>query len=120
MDAKDYVASQAYESFVRLARLCEREEHGAHNSYMLNLIRKENGGGGGSHLSYEKLLSDVKQYMTGAAEFALTREMAAEDAVMIAFYLQRIKDADTSEELMEICNAGVAILINYKPGWTGE
>jgi hypothetical protein len=87
---------------------------------MLNLIWKQYGKGDMSHLKQGQLMAEVKHYMIEAAEFALTREFSAEDAVLVSFYLQRIKDSDTTEEILEISNAGVEILIKYKPGYTGE
>lgn len=111
----NYVKSSSYESYIKLARLCNTHEYGAHNSYMENLMDKEEGGSHVSHLKEKRLLEDVKKHMTSAIKFALQREIEKEDKEQLKQSIIKIKNANTSKELLDVCKEGVDILVRYMP-----
>lgn len=110
----NYVKSFPYENYIKLARLCNTDEFGAHNSYMLNLMDKEEGGSHVTHLKEKKLIEDVKKYMTSATKFALKRKIEKEDKNKIKYHITKIKEANTSKELLDICKDGIEVLVKYK------
>ncbi|CAN5661240.1 hypothetical protein BH11BAC3_BH11BAC3_20640 [soil metagenome] len=115
MPETDYVRSHAYESYIKLARLCQREQFGAHNQHMLNLIYKDKGQGSLVFLKHNKVLSDVKKYMTSATKFAIKRKIINTDKEQVKTFLLRIEDAQTSDQLLTICKEGIEIFRIYKP-----
>ncbi len=114
MQETDYVRSHDYEGFIRLSRLCGREEFGAHNQNMLNLIWKEQGNSAVNHLKND-LLADAKKYMTSATKFAMKRNLDKADKEQVKNYLTRIDLAKTSDDLLEICKEGIEVFVKYKP-----
>lgn len=115
MSAKNYVISHQYESYIRLARLCGRDDFGAHNSYMNNLMDKEVDAGHVRHLKHSRLLSDVKKYMISATKFAIKRKMMKDDKEQAKLFLNRIEEATTSDELLNVCKEGIEVFVRYKP-----
>jgi hypothetical protein len=114
MSAPDYVLSHEYEWYIRLARMCDREDFGAHNQYMLNLIDKEKGNGWVSHLKHEKILADVKKNLISATKFALTRKFSQEDKLQTQSFLEIIEQSNTAKKLLEVCEAGHELFRKYK------
>ena len=111
----DYVKSFAYESYIRLARNCMTDEFGAHNTYMLNLIYKDNGDNCVNHLKHSKVLADIKKKMTSATKFAIKRKLSKLDKQQLTLNLDKIESAQTAAELLDICNEGIEVLLKYKP-----
>ena len=111
----NYTKSYDFEFFISLARLCDPDEFGAHNSYMHNLMNKEEGEGQVSHLKHQKLLADVKRYMISATKFAIKRKISKPDKEIFIRYLEEIETSSTSKELLKICDEGTEILLKYKP-----
>lgn len=116
MEDSNYVKSHAYEHYITQARQCGRDEYGARNSHMLNLMWKESGNNAVAHLKHDKLLSDAKKYLLSATKYAVKeRKLEKADKDLLKSYLPRIEAATESGELLEICEEGWEVLLKYKP-----
>lgn len=115
MEESSYVRSQDYESFIMLSRNCTREKFGARNSFMQNLMDKENDGIHVRHLKHNKLLANVKKYMLSATRFAIKRKFDKGDKERLFDFLAKIEAANHSASLLAVAKEGVELLIKYKP-----
>lgn len=115
MDNNNYVRSHAYEGYIRLARLCGRDDFHARNSYMQNLLNAEEGKNY-TRYTYSQLLTEVKKAMSSATNDALKRRrLSREDKVIALSYLARIDEAMSGEILLQICEEGCELFFKYKP-----
>jgi hypothetical protein len=110
----DYVNSYAYEGFIKLAFNCSEEEHDAHYSNMLNLMRKEKNDNSVSHLSKDKLLSVVKTAIHDALYEACGQGLPKASVDILVAAQQRIEKSHSSGELLEICITGRELLLQHR------
>ena len=112
----DYVKSHAYEAYITLARLCDRDsKFRAHNQYMINLMDTEKGKFYIKGMTQQKCLDYVKNNLISATKFALKRKFDKADKEIFKDYLKRFSSSTTSIELLDICSEGIEVLLKYKP-----
>ena len=114
MSAQDYVKSQPYETYIRLAMKCERDKNGAHLQNMQNLIWKEQGQNVVANMKHEKLISFIQTHLIKATKAALKWKMEKLDKEKFKKFLPLIEQSHNSDEILNICTEGVEILVKYK------
>src|SRR5688572_27829576 len=110
----DYANSHHYESLIRLAFNCSREEQSAHNANMLNLIWKEKDNLAVAHLKKENLLHTVQEAMNKAFYEIYKRPLSEEDRLKLATDHAHIGQCNNSDELLELCITGRDLLLKYQ------
>ncbi|RYZ91077.1 MAG: hypothetical protein EOP04_01755 [Proteobacteria bacterium] len=113
MEQTDYVKSNVYEHYICRARECDRDEFGARNQYMLNLIWKEQDGSAVGHLRHDKILADIKKNLVAATKVALERPLEKDDKEQLKSFIPMIEAANHSSVLLEICEEGLELLRKY-------
>ncbi len=118
-EAIEYGRSMAYEIFICRAFKTHgyNRLHKAHLSNLTNLIDSEKGRSNVAHLpSYQKQLVQVKDNIAAAIDKFLSpswRLKPEEQAVMLALK-QRLLVAATSDQVIEIIDAGLELTNKYK------
>lgn len=116
LENNDYVRSHEYEHYIRAARLCRRDQFGAHNQEMLNVMWLEKDGYITDERKHYKFLKKVKENLLEATEYALNKHYITEkDKQILRSFIPRINQAAVSEELLQVCSEGLDLLEKYNP-----
>lgn len=111
----DYTNSFLYERFILNARkINDENKFDAHRGNMQSLMDAEAGKFKMPGYSHNRILKNVKKYMTSATKAAIKIRMNKADKEIVKSYLPAIDEATTSVELLAICKAGIEILLKYK------
>ena len=111
--ATQYEQSALYQSFITSLRGCPiGKEFGVHKSFMLELIRLENGDLVPKHLDHKIQLDAVKTFMISTIDEALAREWAPSVKDYLKGYKVVVQFAATSDELIFVCENTLKLLAN--------
>ena len=113
MTPDNYVQSLPYEGYIKLARKCSYEEHGARNYYM-QVVMNEEIRPTMTPAKKRDAIKYVKSHIISAAKFALKRKIAKVDKEIIKSHPQRIVEAENAAALLKICKEGREIFLRYK------
>ena len=112
--AKIYTRCSIYEPFINRTLGWPQSRRGGHMSVMLNLVNAENGDKRYGLPSYKKQLADAKKYIAKAFDALLKKQLKQEYWNDIQELRNMIDHINCSEELLNLIEAGLAIMNKLK------
>lgn len=111
-----YGSSFCYETFIRRAFKCDRDmKHGAHNSFLQNLIETEMNLSHTNKLaSPDKQIEKIKSYLFKALDKYDTFPLTEAEREVFVRLRQDVTTAHTSIHIIDLCEEGVEVTQRFR------